>query len=122
ARVPVRVHDVEFASVLGAVFVGSHPPPRCRLGLSVHDRVITISTEEDLERDARTRVYDVRELLPPTATATPAARAAAVDQLVARLTRSVAPGKWREYGGSVGSIRELQGQLIVTQTEANQAQ
>ena len=35
------------------------------------------------------------------------------------IKETVAPDSWRENGGSVGAIRELNGQLIVTQTSAN---
>jgi hypothetical protein len=122
ARVTVRVRDVEFSKVLRAVLVGISPAPVRPLGLSVDDHVIVISTKEDLDRDTTTAVYDVRNLLPSPVTSSPSTRTAAVDRLLARLTGSVAPQSWRESGGSTGSIRELQGQLIVTQTEANHAQ
>ena len=120
ARVTVRAQDIELELVLRRVLSGMTPAPRIPLGLSVDDDVITLSTEEDLDRNTTTRVYDVRDLLPPPA-AVPA-RALALDRLVDQLIDSVAPKSWVERGGFVGSIRELQGQLIVTQTEANQAQ
>lgn len=47
---------------------------------------------------------------------------AAVDDLIRIITETVEPGTWRGYGGSVGSLRELNGQLIVTHTSTAQAQ
>ena len=43
-----------------------------------------------------------------------------VEQITKLITDTVAPESWREAGGTVGSLRELQGQLIVTQTPENQ--
>ena len=43
-----------------------------------------------------------------------------VDAIVKLVTETVAPDSWRDSGGSVGALRELQGQLIVTQTPENQ--
>lgn len=120
ARVTVRARDVDLEQILRRVLTDITPAPTVPLGLSVDDDVITVSTEEDLDRNTTTRVYDVRDLLPPPAAARP--RALALDRLVDQLSDSVAPKSWRDRGGSVGSIRELAGQLIVTQTEANQAQ
>src|SRR5205823_14256259 len=43
-----------------------------------------------------------------------------VDNITKLITETVAPDSWRDAGGTVGSLRELQGQLIVTQTPENQ--
>lgn len=43
-----------------------------------------------------------------------------VDAITKLITDTVAPDSWRDVGGSVGSMRELSGQLIVTQTPENQ--
>jgi Flp pilus assembly secretin CpaC len=43
-----------------------------------------------------------------------------VDAIIKLITETVAPDSWRDSGGSVGALRELQGQLIVTQTPENQ--
>jgi hypothetical protein len=85
-----------------------------KLGVAVDDNVLTISTGEDLARNTLTRVYDVRDLLPPDPKARPAAQAA----LSARITGTIAPASWRP-GGSVGAIQFIQGQMIVTQTSVN---
>jgi general secretion pathway protein D len=43
-----------------------------------------------------------------------------VEEITKLITETVAPDSWRDAGGTVGSVRELQGQLIVTQTPENQ--
>ncbi len=43
-----------------------------------------------------------------------------VEQIIQLIQETVAPDSWRDNGGTVGAIRELQGQLIVTQTSENQ--
>jgi hypothetical protein len=81
-----------------------------RLGYVVDDGVITVSTQKDLARNTITRVYDVRELLKDPATR---------DADLAALTQRVQgfdPLSWKDAGGEIGSIRELSGQLIITQT------
>jgi type II secretory pathway component GspD/PulD (secretin) len=43
-----------------------------------------------------------------------------IDQIVDTLTSTVAPETWRNNGGQMGAIRELNGQLIINQTKENQ--
>jgi hypothetical protein len=50
--------------------------------------------------------------------ARPDERAAA---LAARVQESVDPASWRDAGGQTGSLRELKGHLVVTQSAPNQA-
>lgn len=47
---------------------------------------------------------------------------AAVDDLMRIIAETVEPGTWRGFGGTVGSLRELNGQLIVTHTSIAQSQ
>jgi hypothetical protein len=84
-----------------------------RLGWTVDEGVITISSRRDLAKNVITRVYDVRKGIGKTADAD--ARQEAVDRLVQRV-QGIDPLSWRDAGGDVGSVRELSGQLIITQT------
>ncbi len=43
-----------------------------------------------------------------------------VDEIIKLIQDTVSPDSWRDTGGQVGSVRELSGQLIVTQTPENQ--
>ena len=104
----------------------------------------TTTTAPADPRDTFTRVYDVRDLLvyvedftyeagedgfpasgpghPTTAAADAAAERRSRDrmrQLMADITGSVDPMSWRDNTGTVGSIRELNGNLVITQTAAN---
>lgn len=45
-----------------------------------------------------------------------------VDEIIQLIQDTIASDSWKDNGGSVGSVRELQGQLIVTQTPENQRQ
>ena len=82
--------------------------------------VITVSTREDLSGNTVTVVYNVSGLLPAPAAVPAATRQARVDALIARLMGRVDSSSWRDNGGTTGAIRELGGQLIVTQTPYNQ--
>jgi hypothetical protein len=81
-----------------------------RLGYQVDDDVVTVSTLRDLGKNSLTRVYDLHELLKNRAT-----READLAALVKRF-QGIDPLSWRDAGGEVGAIRELQEQLIITQT------
>jgi hypothetical protein len=91
------------------------------LGYRAGRKELVISTKADLAlgEHARARVYEVRELVRPKegmGAATEAERLAAVRKMI---TGSVDPTTWRDRGGTLGDIREGNGQLIITQTPAN---
>lgn len=88
------------------------------LGFVVNDGVITISTAHDLMRNTVTRVYDLRPVI--DAPGGPG-RNARVESLLKLVMDEVDPQSWRARDGDIGSIREIQGQVIVTQTAANHA-
>ena len=80
------------------------------LGWTIDEGVVTISSLRDLAKNTLTRVYDIRRFIRGDAT-----RQADIDKVIRRV-RGIDPLSWRDAGGEVGSVRELQGQLIVTQT------
>jgi hypothetical protein len=104
------------------------------LDFAVDEGLVTVTTKEDLAKNVVTRVYDVRDftdarVLPPGTrrSYSPALlnsfqAAAAVSALQTQLQTTIDPPSWRNNGGSVGGIRILSGQLIVTQTPENQAE
>jgi hypothetical protein len=98
--------------ILAAVGRGRAP-----LGFMREEGVITVSTKEDLAGNTLTRVYDIRDLLPPPGDPT---RQSAVAAMSSDLRRRIAPGTWRDDGGQVGAMRELSGQFIVTQSPMGQ--
>jgi len=154
-QVSARLRDVKFAKVLNTVLneVGGGT---VRLGYTIDEGVITISTEEDLSANVVTRVYDIRDLIIniPDFDNAPdfnlqqqqsagrggggggnlfggggggeddegPTRVELVDEIIRLIQDTVASDSWKDNGGAVGSLRELQGQLIVTQTPENQRQ
>jgi general secretion pathway protein D len=168
APVTARLRDVKFSKALDIILeeVGGGT---VKIGYTVDEGVITISTSDDLAKNVVTRVYDVRDLIisVPDFTNAPdfnlssssntqaqqfgaggaasgapsnsgslfgggggggndnsqqgGTRADLVAQVIKLITDTVATDSWRENGGSVGSIKELSGQLIVTQTPENQS-
>ena len=94
---------------------------KARLGHKVEDGVVTISTAEDLVRTTITAVYDIRHIV----RAAPAelgekGRQHQIIKLIRLVQKNIDSPSWRDNGGNVGAIRELSGQLIVTQTPENQ--
>lgn len=154
ALVTARLRDVKFSKALDTILsdVGGGT---VRLGYTVDEGVITISTEEDLATNVSTNVYDIRDLIvnvedfdqPPNfqIQGTQAGRGGGggggglfgggaqqqqslntrqdlVDSIIQLIQDTVARDSWRDNGGNIGAIRELGGQLIVTQTPENQRQ
>ncbi|MGC4030359.1 MAG: hypothetical protein QM754_01240 [Tepidisphaeraceae bacterium] len=99
------------------------------IGFAVEDGVVTVSSTEDLAKNVETRAYDVRAWLPVMSdangnapalgpspiTVDPKLRDAAAEKTVRRVM-GIQPRTWKANGGSIGSVRELGGQLIVTHT------
>jgi type II secretory pathway component GspD/PulD (secretin)/tetratricopeptide (TPR) repeat protein len=171
APVTAKLRNVKFSKALG-VILDSVGGGATKLGYTIDDGVITISTSEDLSKNTITQVYDIRDLIIniPDFTDAPdfslnstsnngqqnpqggggigagggggqqgqqtnqlfgnnttttkedagPTRQELVEQITKLITETVAPDSWRDAGGSVGAVRELQGQLIVTQTPENQ--
>jgi hypothetical protein len=117
APVSLRVRNVHASTALD-LLLRMASPEGPRLGWMIDNGVVTISTADDLAKNVMVRVYDVRDLLGKTAPGED--RANKVKAIIKSLTDRVDPGSWREHGGAVASPRELQGQLIVTQTAENQ--
>ena len=130
--VTARMRDIKLSKAL-AIILDSLGGDTVKLGYTVDDGVITISTDDDLARNTITSVYDIRDLIIPIPDfdpkdIPPAAGGAAeaggkertrqenIDEIVRLITETVSPQSWRDAGGSVGSVRELQGQLIITAT------
>ena len=113
-----------------------------KMGYEVDRGVITFSTEEDLERDGgELRIYDVRDLVvadmkrqAPTGGGTdcfPATQPQtlfgdgghgyqiAVDNLKQIVMHTVDPESWRDAGGTLGSMFDFNGRLLITQTPEN---
>jgi hypothetical protein len=99
-----------------------------RIGFTVDDGVVTISTREDLAKNVNTRVYDLRDLLPPAnaGPARAAAEAALADAIQKEVDSASSPLPYSRSFGDLTiqhqprPVRFLQGQAIVTQTPANQ--
>jgi beta-lactamase regulating signal transducer with metallopeptidase domain len=130
-----NVHNIPFAKALQIV-LDDAGGGTTKLGYTIDGNILKVTTQEEISKNTVTRVYDIRDLLveipdfenprhantpaPQTRPADPAKRRADhIEQICDLIKESVDVDSWRENGGSVGSMRELDGQLIVTQTEVN---
>jgi hypothetical protein len=123
--VTVDLNDVAAWKVLNTVLaeVGGGT---ANLGYTKKDGVLEISTRDDLNsaRYQVVKVYDVRDLIRRPFSALPPQMANDFAQqqstaLCDTIKATVAPDTWRDNGGTIGSIRELNGQLIINQTQEN---
>jgi hypothetical protein len=141
--VTTRVRNVKFSKALRIILdhVGGDT---VKLGYAIDGNVLNVSTADALAKDTVTRVYDIRDLIIEIPNFTEAPnfsigdahypqsrpskqpvseddrRAERIKEITDLVKETVDADSWRENGGSVGSIRVLQGQLIVTQTQENQ--
>jgi hypothetical protein len=95
------------------------------LGYTIEEGVVVVSTRDDLNSTAYQKVvvYDIRDLLVVQQSRRPEGytRDDAVREIVDTIKSVVAPETWRDNGGQIGNVRELNGQLIVNQTREHHA-
>jgi tetratricopeptide (TPR) repeat protein len=131
--VTVSIKDVPFRKALTTILqqVGG---PGVELSYRIDDGIIVISTKEELTASKYqvVTVFDVHDLLPLAPPAVPGEAAPAtiadmgklreerVRALMEEITKTVAPETWKNAGGTIGSIRELKGMLVVNQLPENQ--
>ncbi|HEV8607164.1 MAG TPA: M56 family metallopeptidase [Tepidisphaeraceae bacterium] len=127
APVSARMRDIKFSKAL-TTLVNDVGGGAVKLGFEIDDGVIIISTAEELNKNTEVHVYDIRDLLALTNDAKQTEQTAKekTEALVSELTKliqeTIDRDTWRDNGGPIGSIRHLNGQLIVTQTRENQKQ
>jgi len=167
APVTARLFNVKFSKAL-QVILDSVSTAQAKVGYTIDDGVITISSGDDLNKNVLTRVYDIRDLIinvpdftdapkfdlnsatqqsqagtgggsggggggggsqsglfgggTATAKETGKTRDQLVDDITKLIQETVASDSWKETGGQVGAIKELSGQLVVTQTPENHRQ
>ena len=101
--------------------------------------VVILSTRDDLDSDATPRLYDVRDLvesdiairsrvtisqaatMPTTQPTLEERYAESLDQLKHVIGETIDPDSWREAGGTIGSMEDFNGMLIISQTPAAHA-
>jgi general secretion pathway protein D len=167
--VTARLRNIKFSKAL-SIILDSVGGGQTKLGYTVDEGVITISTLDDLSKNVAVRVYDIRDLIidvpdfndapqfsldsqqnqggqgggggggqggitqggvsnnlfggggTQNQRETGPTRQELVDSITKLIEDTVATDTWKDNGGSVGALRELQGQLIVTQTPENHRQ
>jgi hypothetical protein len=114
--VTAQLKDVRFSKVLQVILDGAAGGDG-KLAFRVDDGVIEVTTTAEIDKRVETRPYDVRFLLAAKDAADREKRVASVLKLI---TGSVDPTSWRDAGGRIGAIKEVAGQLVITQNKKNQ--
>jgi len=126
--VSLRLKNIPFEQALRYILLDAGGGT-VALDFAVVDGIVNISTADEVASDVKVRVYNIVRLLHNLPTTMPADPGAVVggpvenkaDRVIAIIRETVAPDSWRDAGGAVGSIREINGRLVVAQTEANHA-
>jgi hypothetical protein len=114
--VTVGIRGKTLKGALDAVFTVAGAD-REQWGIHVDDGVIVVTSNDDVSKNVSVRIYDVREMIGRPADDE---RQRRVNALVRLIQDQIDSPSWKERGGQAGAIRELNGQLIVTQTPENQ--
>ena len=112
--ISAKLHQVRLDKALDTL-LNSIQVNGARLGYTIDNDAILISTTTDLDRYTVVKTYDIRSLLPHDH----ASHAEAVDRIKKVIMDTVAPDSWRDNGGIVGTIRELNGTLVINQSARN---
>jgi hypothetical protein len=78
------------------------------------DGVLMISTDEALARHVQTSVIDLGPLV--AGFAAPAAREELIEDVIDLVQETIRPDAWRDNGGDLGTIQEIDGRLAITAT------
>ncbi|HEX4794291.1 MAG TPA: M56 family metallopeptidase [Humisphaera sp.] len=114
--VTLKAHHIKMSKAIDWILagIGGDPPT---LGYVIRDGALVISTQNELAKDTLNRIYDVRDLI-NDANGKPDEQLKA--KLIQEIRSSIDRTSWIDNGGHVGALRELSGQLIITQTRENQ--
>jgi len=116
--ITVLLNGATLRKVLDAVLVEADNSGRyIYIKYIIDDGVITISTREDLasEKYQEVRVYDIRPLLQIGR----GPQSDRIRELITVIETTIEHDSWKSAGGTIGSIADLNGQLIVNQTREN---
>ena len=110
--VTARLRNIKFSKALDTV-LQSVGAGKTRLAYFFDNNVLTITTADEAAKEVVTRVYDVHDFVPGD----PKARYA---DLIKAIVDTCSRDTWQDNGGTVGVIREVDGLLVVVNTEDNQ--
>ncbi|HEX8523213.1 MAG TPA: hypothetical protein VF669_13230, partial [Tepidisphaeraceae bacterium] len=106
-----RIFDVPLPKALDAVLASVSGS--MRLVHVVQDNVIHITAWHDVGRHAFTYAHDIREIIVDCWSEPPPEQQ--LEKLVVTIAETIWPETWRELSGTIGSMHESGGFLIVTQ-------
>ena len=145
ASTTLRVIKLPLGRVLSLLCDDVSAQAGVALDWSVDGETVIVTTADEHGRYTQVRMYDVRDLIeahyayrvktgwkpaPPAGGASLLGavssanvvagdpRAEAVETLTHLIFENVAPDAWRDAGGTIGTIREMDGRLIITATPA----
>jgi hypothetical protein len=108
----ITLRQVSLRKVLSLLLHESSGEKGAILGWILDDGVIYISTVEDINRRVQIKIYEVRDLLDPRAVEKKG------QVLMLMITDAVNPDSWFHRGGN-GTIKFIDGKLVITQTYNN---
>ncbi|HEX5243090.1 MAG TPA: hypothetical protein VFW23_07465 [Tepidisphaeraceae bacterium] len=122
----IRLHlwNVSLRTALRVILAEIDDSATPQIGFTVdNDGVLDVCATRSISDHGVIRFFNVRDIVQGTLTVPPPdgpTRQECVDSLIKLITDSVSPDSWRDAGGSIGAIKEINGVLVVTQSVQSQ--
>ena len=117
-KVSLHLKNVTRREALDAVFDIANKGSGLRMDYTIIGDRIMIAPQAKLLRSSTIRIYDARDIIARKMKATTAparSRDKTVEEITGLIREAIAPGSWRDDGGSLGTIDEISGLLVITQ-------
>lgn len=122
----IRLHlwNVSLRTALRVILAEIDDSATPQIGFTVdNDGVLDVCANRSISDHGVIRFFNIRDIIQSTLTVPPPdgpTPQECVDSIIKLITDSVSPDSWRDAGGSIGAIKEINGVLVVTQSVQSQ--
>lgn len=123
-RIRLHLWNVSLRTALRVILAGIDDSATPQIGFTVdNDGVLDVCASHSISDHGVIRFFNIRDIIRSTLTVPPPdgpTQQECVDSIIKLITDSVSPDSWRDAGGSIGAIKEINGVLVVTQSIQSQ--
>lgn len=123
-RIRLHLWNVSLRTALRVILAEIDDSATPQIGFTVdNDGVLDVCASHSISDHGVIRFYNIRDIVQSTLTVPPPdgpTPQECVDSIIKLITDSVSPDSWRDAGGSIGAIKEINGVLVVTQSVQSQ--
>jgi len=123
-RIRLHLWNVSLRTALRVILAEIDDSATPHIGFTVdNDGVLDVCASHSISEHGVTRFFNIRDIIQSTLTVPPPdgpTQQECVDSIIKLITDTVSPDSWRDAGGSIGAIKEINGVLVVTQSLQSQ--